>query len=193
MIEILSELDNKLFLLINKNGSSEFLDGFLPWWREKRNWVPLYILLGIFVVFKFRKQCWLWILSVAACVGSADAISSHLLKPGIGRLRPCQEGSAVVEEMVLRLSNCPGNGSFTSSHAANHFALAFFIILSLQSTMGVHRWWFLPWAIIICWAQVYVGVHYPGDILGGALLGLALASLFNFFYKKLQRKLFHIG
>lgn len=123
-------------------------------------------------------------------MGSADAISSHILKPGINRLRPCQEGSAVVEDMVLRLSNCPGNGSFTSSHAANHFALALFIIFSLSKEMGAHRWWFLPWAMMICWAQIYVGVHYPGDILGGALLGLGLAFSFDFLYRKISQKVF---
>lgn len=178
-------------MLINKDWSSNFLDQTLPWWREKRNWIPLYLLLLIFVLIKLKKQAWLWILGILASVGLADLISSHLLKPNVGRLRPCHPDSAVAHDMILRLSNCPPNGSFTSSHAANHFALAFFIIFTMQQYMGIHRWWFFLWAAIICWAQVYVGVHYPGDIAAGAVLGSVIAWGFSKSYFSIINRMSH--
>ncbi|MBX9449991.1 MAG: phosphatase PAP2 family protein [Taibaiella sp.] len=177
-------------MLINKDGGHSFLDVFLPLWREKRNWIPLYVLMLIVVILKMKRKSWWWILLLLASVALADVISSHILKPGVDRLRPCQDGSGIEHLMILRLSNCPGNGSFTSSHAANHFAIAFFIFFTQRISMKYSRWLFVLWAAIICWAQVYVGVHYPGDILGGMVIGGSLAYLMNWIYQRYDHKVF---
>lgn len=190
ILETLNHWDQQLFLLINKDGSHSFLDVFLPLWREKRNWIPLYVLMLIVVILKMKWKSWWWILLLLASVALADVISSHILKPGVDRLRPCQAGSGIEHLMILRLSNCPGNGSFTSSHAANHFAIAFFIFFTQRFSMKCSRWLFILWAAIICWAQIYVGVHYPGDILGGMVIGGSLAYLMYWIYQRYDHKVF---
>lgn len=192
LFDTLNHWDQSFFLLINKEWSSDFLDSFLPFWREKRNWIPLYIILAIVAIVKMKKRSWWWILLLITSVGMADVVSSHILKPLIDRVRPCQEASGIAELMILRLSNCPNNGSFTSSHAANHFAIAFFIFFTQSVRMRYSRWLIILWAAIICWAQVYVGVHYPGDILGGAIVGGGLAYGFNILYRRYYHQIFKL-
>lgn len=189
-LEFLNHWDQQLFLLINKSGNA-FLDQLLPIWRDKKTWIPLYVLMLVVVIYRFKKQAIPWIICIIATVAFADIISSHFFKPGFGRLRPCQDGSGIAHLMLLRLPNCPGNGSFTSSHAANHFALAFYLFFTLKKYLKNYVWLFILWATVICWAQIYVGVHYPGDILGGAILGFALAKIFTFVYLKINKKYFY--
>jgi undecaprenyl-diphosphatase len=86
----------------------------------------------------------------------------------------------------LLLEYCSGSGSFTSSHAANHFGLAMFMFLSLKKWLGWPRYLFFIWAFLVSYAQMYVGVHYPTDILGGAIIGLIIGGISgNYFNKKL--------
>ena len=116
------------------------------------------------------------LLVFAATVGTADFISSGLIKKNIQRLRPCND--PVFREMVhLRLPRCGGGYSFPSSHAANHFAAAVFLAM----LFGRRKRWVWPalfgWAASIALMQVYVGVHYPADILGGAAVGILVGFI----------------
>jgi len=81
------------------------------------------------------------------------------------------------------VDHCGQNGSFTSSHATNHFGIAVFIFITLEKVWGKFNYLFLLWAAAICYAQVYVGVHFPFDVLGGAILGscigFAMGKYFN--------------
>ena len=103
-----------------------------------------------------------------AVTGLADLVSSSVLKPVVGRDRPCHE--VQLEGEVFPMVHCGNNGSFTSSHAANHMALAAAISMLLLR----RRKWLAAllyfWAFLIGYAQIYVGVHYPTDVLGGFLL-----------------------
>jgi membrane-associated phospholipid phosphatase len=162
--------DYWLFSRINQIWTSPFLDTFLLFMREAELWYPFYLFLLVFVTLNFHKKGWLWSLYLVMTVIISDLISSNLIKNHlVFRLRPCNN-PAWADSMRFIANYCPGSSSFTSSHACNHFAMAFFIYRTLKHTSP---WWRLVfvWAFLISYAQVYVGVHYPLDVTCGALLG----------------------
>ena len=161
--------DYWLFSRINQVWTSPFLDTVLLFMREQELWYPFYLFLLVFAPLNFRKKGWIWALYLAMTVIISDLISSHLIKEHLFRLRPCNN-PAWADSMRFLANYCPIGSSFTSSHACNHFAMAFFIYRTLKHTSP---WWRLVfvWAFLISYAQVYVGVHYPLDVTCGALLG----------------------
>ncbi len=170
MLDSILEIDFQLFELINQSFQNNFFDFIMPYLREKTVWIPLYIGLAVFFIkqFKLKKGIIIIVLSII-CVGISDITSSKIIKPNVERLRPCN-----TEQEVRLLVNCGSGYSFTSSHAANHFALGTFWFLILGHFKR-SRYLFLLWAASISFAQVYVGVHYPLDILSGAILGSIIA------------------
>lgn len=178
--------DKYLFLKINTVWTSPVLDAILPWWRDKNTWIPLYIFLALFAFINFGKKALPWFLFVLATVAIMDQLSSHFLKEYFDRVRPCNDVVMRLKERFL-VRHRPQSGSFPSSHASNHFALALFFFLTLRRYFGKWVWLFIFWAATICYGQIYVGVHYPTDIIGGALLGSAVGTgmyfLFNRFFK----------
>jgi undecaprenyl-diphosphatase len=166
----LLQLDLRVFELINQQGHFPFFDWLMPYWREKSFWIPLYLVLTGFVIYRFRRSAVLFLLMAIATIGVADTVSSRVVKPTVQRLRPCNDPQ--VKENVALLIPCGPGYSFTSSHATNHFALATFLALTLGMR---YRRMIVPlylWAFSIAYGQVYVGVHYPLDILAGGLLGI---------------------
>lgn len=186
MMEALISLDQGLFFLINQNLQNGFLDWLMPYWRNKMTWVPFYILLTIFLLWQYKWKGALAIVMVLITAGIADYTSSSIIKPLIDRTRPCNDPALV--EQVRTLINCGAGKSFTSSHATNHFAVAFI----LAFIFGHRRAWIwatvLFWAAMVGFAQVYVGVHFPGDILGGAALGGFIAACIFLLYRILAKK-----
>ena len=92
----------------------------------------------------------------------------------------------MTDKVRLLLDHCSGGFSFTSSHAANHFGLAMFLFVSLTPLFKKYTWLFFIWAGIIAYAQVYVGVHYPLDVMAGAMIGLVVGKLNSMLFKKFQ-------
>ena len=184
-INWLIQKDKALFLFINKQHTNTFFDWLMPILRESKTWIPLYILLLSFAAFKLKKKVWIWMLGAAATILLSDQISSHILKPLFARPRPCTDIDFAPQVRLL-LDHCSGGFSFTSSHACNHFSIAFFIITTLSSFLKNWKYLFIAWAAIICYAQVYVGVHYPLDVLCGAALGVLIGKFTgNFCNKKI--------
>ena len=183
MLESLLTFDQYLFELVNDNWQNPFLNWLMPHWREKTTWIPLYVLLLVFACWKFRIRGLFFILGLAFTVGVADTMSSKVVKESVMRIRPCNDADLKAE--VHLLVRCGSGYSFTSSHATNHFAIAAFISLTLGLVYPVVRWPFYLWAASIAFGQVYVGVHYPFDVLAGALLGtligLLVAKIYNRF------------
>lgn len=175
MIQNLLDLDTRLFEWINGSWHHPWLDWLFPWWREKLTWVPLYVLLAGFSAFKFRLKALGFILALVLAVGLADTVSSKLLKPAVHRLRPCN--TPELKEEVRLLTGCGKAYSFTSSHAANHFAVATFLSLTLGLFYPRWKVWLYFWAGSIAYGQVYVGVHFPSDVIGGALIGLIIGNI----------------
>jgi membrane-associated phospholipid phosphatase len=154
----------------------------MPLLRESIVWIPLYAFLIAFAYINFDRKGLFWVLGAILTVTLSNYISSDIIKPYYNTPRPCRDAILDTSARLL-INRCPGNGSFTSSHAANHFALAMFIYQTLKVVANWSKWFFV-WAFAICYAQVYVGVHYPIDVIGGALVGLAcgffISLLFNF-------------
>lgn len=177
-------IDKALFRFINSQTANPFFDAVMPWIRNPPIWAPLYLFLILFILINFPKKGYGLLLMAIATVALTDSISSHVLKVQVGRLRPCNDPSIAATARLL-LDYRPQNGSFTSSHAANHFGLVFFLFFTLKKLWGK---WLLPlfaWAFLICYAQVYVGVHFPGDVVGGAVLGALIAWLTSKLFHKI--------
>ena len=163
------QADYWLFSRINQHWTCSFLDNVSVFIREAELWVPFYLFLLVFSTLNFRKKGWIWSLYLGMTVIISDLISSRLVKDHIFRLRPCRN-PLWADSMRFLANYCPVGSGFTSSHACNHFAMAFFIYATMKHTS---RWWALVfvWAFFISYAQVYVGVHYPIDVICGGLLG----------------------
>ena len=170
------QADYWLFSRINQDWTCTPLDNVFLFIREAELWVPFYLFLLVFATLNFRKKGWIWSLYLIMTVIISDLISSNLIKNHlVFRLRPCH--NPLWEDSMRFLANyCPVGSSFTSSHACNHFAMAFFIYRTLRPIGG---WWalVLPWAFFISYAQVYVGVHYPLDVICGAIVGSGIGIL----------------
>lgn len=175
MLESLIAWDKELFSLINTQWCNGFLDFVLPYWRTKTTWIPLYILLFL-IIGKDRGFKIFWVLIVLGLtIAVADQISSEWIKKIVERLRPCNDSSL---PNVRTLIHCGSGFSFTSSHATNHFALVMQLFLIFRMTWKTKYFVALfIWAALIAYAQVYVGVHYPLDVLAGGLVGCILAWL----------------
>lgn len=174
--------DVEAFRFINQDMANTWLDLIMPIVRNMYVWAPLYIFLIVWFTWHFGKKGWMVIALVLITFALTDGLSSHLIKPLIGRLRPCQEPG--LAEHIRLLVHCGSGKSFTSSHATNHFGLAMFIGLVLRPFFKPALLTFLLWAGTISVAQVYVGVHYPIDITGGALLGSAVGWSVFMIYKR---------
>lgn len=181
---VLEGWDRWLFLKINTGLTNTVFDSVFPWWREANTWVPLYLFLVVFGVLNFKKQVWFWILFVVITLVITDQVNSHLIKVWIGRPRPCRD-EVLASQVRLLLTNCSGTFSFPSSHAANHFGFAVFLVMTMKHVFGKWRYAFLWWAASVCYAQVYVGIHYPLDVIAGGLFGSAVGYVMaRFFHRK---------
>ena len=169
MLEQLIQFDQNLFFTINHGLSNSFFDWLMPALRNRFFWTPLYLFIIIFFIRNYGKQGWIMILFLGLTFGCTDFISSSLIKPTVQRLRPCNNPE--IKSDVKNLIDCGSGFSFPSSHASNHFGLAVFLIMMLYRKWKLILPIGLLWAASISFAQVYVGVHYPVDILAGAMLG----------------------
>lgn len=175
-METLQNIDYAVFTFINKTISNSFLDVVLPFLRNAPNWIPLYIFLAIYLIYKYKLDALKYTFYIIIAFGLADFISHGILKPWIGRLRPCH---SLTLHARLVLGHCGGKWSFPSTHASNHMAIALSIVLAGIFTKKWINYIWICWALSIGFAQIYVGVHYPSDIAAGFLLGILIAY-FNY-------------
>ena len=187
--EKVQSFDHSLFSKINGEWHNAFFDAFFPFTRETFFWAPFYFFLALFVIINYRKYGWLWVLFLVLNVVLSDYVSSSIIKENFFRLRPCRDPS-IADQVRFLVRYCPGSSGFTSSHAANHFAAAMFIFVTLRQRVRINKWWvfIFIWALIPCYAQVYVGVHFPTDIIGGILLGLILGYLMAYLLNRIILK-----
>ena len=163
---MLERLDQQLFLFLNSI-NSPFWDQVMHALSGKIIWVPLYLSILIYMRIKYKQKFLIILLFIILAATLADQ-SSVLVKNFVERLRPCQEPSL---QGIVHLVNgeCGGKFGFVSSHATNSFDVA------LLSLLFIRKGWFtisiVLWALVVGYTRIYLGVHYPGDVVCGSLLG----------------------
>lgn len=169
-------LDTRLFLYLN-GLHADWLDPIMVCLTEMWPWIPLYGLL-LWMIFKqYGKRGWWILLGVALMILCSDQLSAHVCKPLFHRLRPCFNPE--LEGLVhLPRGRAGGRYGFVSSHAANTFAVATFLTAVLRKSYRWMGWVLYFWALVSSYSRVYIGVHYPGDILAGAALGILIGLIF---------------
>ena len=166
MISLLSSWDITLFRLINGQWQNDFLDWFMPFMTDLKNFTFVLLALGIWILWKEKKAGIVFLVFIGLTLAITDPFSSRLLKDWLGRVRPCH-----VLEGVRLLSDCNTSYSFPSSHAVNIFAAAFFLSQPLRKISPL----FFGIAAIVGYSRIYIGIHYPLDVIGGAAIGLLIA------------------
>ena len=185
MLRTLDELDRQLFLFLN-GFHTEWLDQLMYWITNKYTWFPVYFLLVAAIIWKYRIRGLIMCLGMVMAVTISDQITSGWMKPFFARLRPCQVPS--LQQLVHVVAGCGGKYGFASSHASTTFALATTVWLMLRSWSPWFGWAF-AWSATVAYSRIYVGVHYPLDILTGAAVGLVVGWLVYQFYQWLISRL----
>lgn len=172
MLEALQNIDRHLVLAIN-HAHTPALDSVMIFASNRYAWVPAYALLIMVLIDLFRRNALLLLPLVIAAVGLADSITSRLFKPFFARLRPCHDGK--LAGLLHLPDGCGGQFGFLSSHAANSMALAVFLLLVLpQGRFRFTKGLAFVWAALLSYSRMYLGAHYPSDVLGGAAIGALL-------------------
>ena len=161
-----ASLDRALFHLINRGGENPFFDVLMPFMTDLKNFTYVLALLGGWILWKERKAGLVFLVFIALTLAMTDSFSSRLLKEWVGRIRPCE----ILPEVRL-LTDCNTSYSFPSSHAVNLFAAAYFLSQPFRRLAPV----FYGIAAVVGYSRVYLGIHYPLDVMGGAAIGLLIA------------------
>lgn len=171
VLEKLKELDQELFLTLNSY-HNPFLDFIMYWFSDRYLWFPFYGLLLVFIIWKLRKKAIYAIVTIILTIIAADQFTSRFMKPFFQRPRPCHEEH--LQSIIHMVTGCGGKYGFVSSHAANSFGLAMICWLLFRKK---HPWvgWIFLWAVPVSYSRIYLGVHYPSDVILGAIIGMIIA------------------
>lgn len=169
MIDRLIEFDKEILRFLN-GLHFPWLDPVMLVLTETVAWIPLYLFMLYVVIKEYKRNSWVILLGLALTILLADQITASLMKPYFARLRPSQEPT--LQEWIHLVNGYKGGKyGFASSHAANTFGAATFFFLWLNNTK---KWvpWLFVWAAFMTYTRIYLGVHYPGDVLVGAIVGV---------------------
>lgn len=188
---MINELDHQLFLFLNGLHVG-WLDYVMTFISSEMGWIPFYAVLVFLVFYKYKwKGLWV-LLGVAVAITCSDQIASSVFKPLVHRLRPCHD--PLIQDLVyLPNGHCGGKYGFMSSHAANTFALATYIWLIMKKFYKNIGWLMFPWATVVSYSRIYMGAHFPGDVICGALtgilLGFGVGYLVRYFLRQNQQNI----
>lgn len=181
MIEIIKQLDTDILLWLN-GSHTIFWDDVMWFATGKWTWLPFYLVLALLLIWKYKKNSILMILLVALLITISDQLASVIFKPLFERLRPSHNPD-LVGKLHLVNDYRGGRFGFISSHAANVFSLAFYLTLVARDKLKWMPFVLIPWAIFVSVSRVYLGVHYPTDIIVPAILSVPIAFIVARIYK----------
>lgn len=171
------ELDKKLFLELNSSFHSPWLDQLMMFLSSTSAWIPLYLILLYLIIKTYKKDTWMVLLMIGLTILVADQVTSSFMKPFFERLRPSHEPE--LRRVVYIVNHYRGGKfGFASSHAANTFGIAtlmWFVLKNYRPWIGM----LFLWTLLVGYTRIYLGVHYPGDIIAGYFVGF-LAALMAF-------------
>jgi undecaprenyl-diphosphatase len=171
MLEFLYQIDLKFLYFINHTLSNPFFDKLFPFTTEVKNWYITYIILFLILIVKGGRIGKIAAVAIILLIITTDQFSSFVLKSLVGRIRPCN----VFPDLNV-LVTCTESFSFPSSHAVNNFGAAMFF----AKIFPKYKWSFFIVATLMAFSRPYVGVHYPSDAIGGALIGMIFGYIFAF-------------
>jgi undecaprenyl-diphosphatase len=180
----MQDLDLSILYFFNQTLSSPTMDAFMSALTSVKWWMPVYILAGIYLIWKYKWRGLIVLLSAALVVAFTDQFAQLVLKPLVARDRPCADinGQTVVEWIRLPIGMRHGP-SFPSSHALNNAAVALFFGLVFRNKKLLFV--LLALAILVGISRMYLGLHYPTDILGGLVIGSLIGYVFAVIYRRL--------
>ncbi len=185
MIEVLNNLDTQFFYLVNHHHSAA-MDWVMWFFSARWSWAIIIVVAFCLTTVRFEaKRWWLVLLAIGLCFLLADQGSVQLFKNTVCRLRPCH----ALPDVHMFREGCGGQYGFISSHAANAFAIAVFILLKYWKRDRVVPLCMMAWAVLTCYSRVYLGKHYPGDLLCGALFGVLVAFVVHYVTLWTEKKL----
>lgn len=185
MLEILNNIDHDLFIFLN-GLNNDFFDVIMQYISGKLTWIPLYAFLLYLVIRKHKWKALWFVLFVIVLITISDQ-TSLFFKHHFERLRPCHDPEL---ESMVHYFRCGGKYSFFSAHASNTFALASFVFLSFRERKYLYlRIIFIVFASLNAYSRVYLGVHFPGDVLFGAFMGIIIGSALGFLWLYTYKKL----
>lgn len=180
--ETLLQLDRELFTFIHQTAAVPALDWFFLALRHEYTWIPLYAFMLYWIFKRHRSYLWKFVLLSLLTFAITDFTSASILKPIFMRERPCYDEQ--LKDVIRNILGCGGRYGLPSSHAFNHFGIASFWYFSVL-WMSRRKWyWLWVWAALICYSQVYVGKHFPGDVLLGGILGTLTGFLIAMLFRK---------
>lgn len=192
MIEVLNNLDTQLFYLINSHHCTA-MDWVMWVFTARWSWLIVIVLAYVFTALRREpRNWWLVLVGIGLCFLLADQGSVQLFKNTVCRLRPCH----ALPDVHMFREGCGGQFGFISSHAANAFAIATFFFLRYRHWTGwsngkalIIPVCMIVWAFLTSYSRAYLGKHYPGDLICGALFGILVGVGIQYFTKWIEKKL----
>ncbi|SNZ01900.1 phosphatase PAP2 family protein [Flagellimonas pacifica] len=173
MLEQLLKWDKDIFTYLNGLGVQEY-DEFWTMITEISNWIPLFLLFIVIFILKFPKRKAFFNILTVTSVALFITFLTHLIKIWVKRPRPCNDENL---NSFIRILKTPIDYSFFSGHASSSFAITTVVFLLLRNKVK-WAWIFFIWPLLFSYSRIYVGVHFPLDILVGALIGTISGILF---------------
>lgn len=179
MIDFLNHIDTRVFLFLN-GLHNDIFDFVMYWISDKFIWIPMYAFLVFLIIKKFGKRSWLILVLIALLITASDQVTVFI-KNYFQRPRPCHQ-----EDLQLLVHTvkgyCGGAYGFVSSHASNSFGLAVFLLPFFKPHFRYFSWFILIWALLVSYSRIYLGVHFPGDVICGAVIGAIFGFLLSRIY-----------